>query len=212
MNAASTIQDSPYAWFRLAVSLALATIGGIGIWSGIVVLPFIQIEFGVDRSGASFPYTMSMIGFAVGGLLMGRLADRFGIMVPMFLAPSCWGSASSPRPLPPPITSMLPPRRFSSAWAAPRFSAPWLPTSRSGSKSAAASPWPSRLPETTSPAPSGRPSSPGAFKPMAGAMPILPLASSPYRSCCPCRCSCAAAPRSMNGPAPPSPRAVAASP
>ena len=82
---ASTIQDSPYAWFRLAVSLALATIGGIGIWSGIVVLPFIQIEFGVDRSGASFPYTMSMIGFALGGLLMGRLADRFGIMVPMFL-------------------------------------------------------------------------------------------------------------------------------
>jgi MFS family permease len=28
---------------------------------------------------------MSMIGFALGGLLMGRLADRFGIMVPMFL-------------------------------------------------------------------------------------------------------------------------------
>ena len=85
MSAASTIQDSPYSWFRLAVSLALATIGGIGIWAGIVVLPFIQVEFGVDRSGASFPYTMSMIGFAVGGLLMGRLADRFGIMVPMFI-------------------------------------------------------------------------------------------------------------------------------
>ena len=43
MNAASTTQDSPYAWFRLAVSLALATIGGIGIWSGIVVLPFIEV-------------------------------------------------------------------------------------------------------------------------------------------------------------------------
>ena len=85
MSAASTTQDSPYAWFRLAVSLALATIGGIGIWAGIVVLPFIQVEFGVDRSGASFPYTMSMIGFALGGVLMGRLADRFGIMVPMFI-------------------------------------------------------------------------------------------------------------------------------
>ncbi len=85
MNAVSTIQDSHYSWFRLAVSLALATIGGIGIWAGIVVLPFIQVEFGVDRSGASFPYTMSMIGFALGGVLMGRLADRFGIMVPMFI-------------------------------------------------------------------------------------------------------------------------------
>ncbi len=81
----ATTQDSRYSWFRLAVSLALATIGGIGIWAGIVVLPFIQVEFGVDRSGASFPYTMSMIGFAIGGVLMGRLADRFGIMVPMFI-------------------------------------------------------------------------------------------------------------------------------
>ena len=77
--------DSAYSWFRLGISLALATIGGIGLWAGIVVLPFIQTEFGVDRAGASFPYTMTMIGFAMGGVLMGRLADRFGIMVPMFI-------------------------------------------------------------------------------------------------------------------------------
>jgi MFS family permease len=76
--------DSAYSWFRLGISLALATIGGIGLWAGIVVLPFIQTEFGVDRAGASFPYTMTMVGFALGGVLMGRLADRFGIMVPMF--------------------------------------------------------------------------------------------------------------------------------
>jgi MFS family permease len=81
----AAIQDSRYSWLRLAVSLALSTIGGIGLWAGIVVLPFIQVEFGVDRSGASFPYTMTMIGFALGGVLMGRLADRFGIMVPMFI-------------------------------------------------------------------------------------------------------------------------------
>jgi len=77
--------DSAYAWFRLGISLALATIGGIGLWAGIVVLPFIQTEFGVDRAAASFPYTMTMIGFAAGGVIMGRMADRFGIMVPMFL-------------------------------------------------------------------------------------------------------------------------------
>jgi MFS family permease len=77
--------DSRYSWFRLAVSLALATIGGIGLWAAVVTLPVIQQEFGIDRSEASFPYTMTMVGFALGGLLAGRLADRFGIMVPMFL-------------------------------------------------------------------------------------------------------------------------------
>jgi MFS family permease len=75
--------DSRYAWFRLGVSLALATIAGIGLWASVVTLPVIQQEFGIDRSGASFPYTMTMMGFALGGVLMGRIADRFGIMVPM---------------------------------------------------------------------------------------------------------------------------------
>ncbi|MBL8790183.1 MAG: MFS transporter, partial [Rhizobiales bacterium] len=77
--------DSSYSWFRMAVSLALATIGGIGLWAAVITLPVIQKEFGIDRAGASFPYTMTMVGFALGGVLMGRLADRFGIMVPMFI-------------------------------------------------------------------------------------------------------------------------------
>jgi MFS family permease len=77
--------DSRYSWFRLAVSLALATIGGIGLWAVVVVLPTIQAEFGIDRSGASFPYTMTMIGFAFGGVMMGKFADRFGIWVPVFV-------------------------------------------------------------------------------------------------------------------------------
>ena len=78
--------DSSYSWFRLAISLALSTIGGIGMWAGIVTLPVIQLEFGIDRAGASFPYTMTMLGFAVGGVMMGRVADRFGIMVPMLIS------------------------------------------------------------------------------------------------------------------------------
>jgi MFS family permease len=78
--------DSRYAWLRLAASLALAAISGIGLWAIVVILPVIQKEFGVDRAGASFPYTMTMMGFAFGGIAMGRLADRFGIMVPMIIS------------------------------------------------------------------------------------------------------------------------------
>ena len=40
-----------------------------------VVLPAVQADFGVARADASLPYTLLMIGFGVGGLFMGRLAD-----------------------------------------------------------------------------------------------------------------------------------------
>ncbi len=75
--------ESPYAWLRLIASLALATIGGIGLWSVVVVLPVVEAEFGTARAGASLPYTFLLIGFAVGNILMGRLADRFGITLPL---------------------------------------------------------------------------------------------------------------------------------
>jgi MFS family permease len=78
--------DSRYAWRRLAASLALSTIGGIGLWSAVILLPQIQTEFAIDRGDASLAYTATMIGFAVGGVLMGRLADRYGIVVPIRLA------------------------------------------------------------------------------------------------------------------------------
>lgn len=84
---ASTAQDieSPYAWLRLAVSLLLMTIGGSGMYSVTVVLPRIQSEFAVDRGAASLPYTLTMVGFGLGGILMGRLSDRFAVVVPVLL-------------------------------------------------------------------------------------------------------------------------------
>jgi MFS family permease len=78
--------ESAYAWRRLAASLALSTIGGVGLWSVVVVLPAVQAEFGVARGSASLPYTATMLGFAFGGILMGRLADRFGIVVPLVVS------------------------------------------------------------------------------------------------------------------------------
>src|ERR1700749_84436 len=77
--------ESGYAWQRLVVALALSTIGGVGLWSSVVVLPAIQAEFGAARGGASLPYTATMVCFALGGILMGRLADRFGIIVPTLI-------------------------------------------------------------------------------------------------------------------------------
>jgi MFS family permease len=75
--------ESGYAWFRLAIAMLMSTIGGVGMWSVIVVLPEIQREFGVDRGSASLPFTLTMIGFATGGIFMGRASDRFGVVVPI---------------------------------------------------------------------------------------------------------------------------------
>jgi len=77
--------DSPYAWLRLAAVLGLMTVGSSAMYVVAVVLPAVQAEFGVARSDASLPYTLLMIGFGLGGVLMGRLADRFGVMVPVLL-------------------------------------------------------------------------------------------------------------------------------
>jgi MFS family permease len=76
---------------RLIVALALMTIGNAGMYIVVVVLPAVQAEFGVDRAAASFPYTLLMIGFGIGGVFMGRLADRRGVMVPLLVGASSLG-------------------------------------------------------------------------------------------------------------------------
>ncbi len=77
--------DGPAAWRRLVASVMLATIGGVGIWSSVVVLPSIEQEFGLDRGGASLPYFATMIGLATGGTLIGRMTDRLGMMPLMIM-------------------------------------------------------------------------------------------------------------------------------
>jgi len=82
-NASRHAQESTYAWARLFAALLLSAIGGVGMWSVIVALPAVQAEFGVARSAASLPYTMTMICFGLGGIAMGRLSDRFGVAGPV---------------------------------------------------------------------------------------------------------------------------------
>jgi MFS family permease len=81
-----SLVDSPYAWLRLGVALLLGTVGSVGMWSYVVALPAVQAEFAVTRADASVPYTLAMAGFAVGNLILGRLADRFGILAPILLS------------------------------------------------------------------------------------------------------------------------------
>jgi MFS family permease len=81
--------DSPYAWTRLVLALILSTIGGVGMWSVVVALPAVQAEFGVARADASLPYTLAMLGFGVGGILLGRMSDRFGVLPPVIIGTLC---------------------------------------------------------------------------------------------------------------------------
>src|SRR4051812_1096355 len=78
-------RGSLYACVRLATALILMTIGGAGMYGVAVAIPALQAEFGVARGEASLPYTLTMIGFGLGGILMGRLADRFGVMAPVLI-------------------------------------------------------------------------------------------------------------------------------
>jgi MFS family permease len=77
--------DTPYAAARLAVTLTLMTIGACGMYIVPVVLPAVQAEFGVQRAEAAMPYSLLMVSFGLGGLMMGRLADRYGVMIPLLI-------------------------------------------------------------------------------------------------------------------------------
>ena len=80
--------DGSYAWLRLAVSMLLGTIGSIGFWGVVVILPEVQAEFGVDRSDASMPYTLTMVGFAAGVVLVvGDTLPAVGVGVATALLP-----------------------------------------------------------------------------------------------------------------------------
>jgi len=77
--------DSRYAWGRLVIALMLMTIGSSAMYVVAVVLPSVQAEFGTARADASLPYMLLMVGFGIGGVFMGRLADKRGIVVPLFI-------------------------------------------------------------------------------------------------------------------------------
>ena len=78
--------DSLYSWIRLIIALLVATVGNIGMWVVVIILPDIQQEFTIDRSTASIPFALTMVGFAIGNGVMGRIVDRYGITKTIILA------------------------------------------------------------------------------------------------------------------------------
>ena len=80
--------DSRQAWWRLLATLLLMTIGSAGMYVVSVMLPVVQADFGISRAEASLPYTLLMVGFGLGCVLMGKLADRYGI-VPVIVLGAC---------------------------------------------------------------------------------------------------------------------------
>ncbi|MBT3535968.1 MAG: MFS transporter, partial [Rhodospirillaceae bacterium] len=85
VDATSTAREPAYAYIRLAAALTLMTLGTVGMYAVVVALKPIATEFGTSRSSVSMAYAVTMIGFGLGGIVMGRWSDRVGVMWPCLL-------------------------------------------------------------------------------------------------------------------------------
>jgi MFS family permease len=79
------LPDSRYAWTRLAITLVLISLGTSTMYVVPVVFPAVQADFGVDRAAVSASYAMLMGGMGIGGLFMGWLTDRYGLLPPLLI-------------------------------------------------------------------------------------------------------------------------------
>src|SRR5258705_6611665 len=55
--------DSGQAWVRLALAVVIGSIGSVGVWSVVVVLPVVQPEFGDNRGAVSLVLSLTTPGF-----------------------------------------------------------------------------------------------------------------------------------------------------
>ncbi len=99
--AAMSVLDSRTSWARLGLSLALSLVGNAGMWAIILILPAVEAEFGVDRATAALPYTLTMLGFALGNWVIGRWIDRHGVArvlaaAALLMGASFAGAAAAP--------------------------------------------------------------------------------------------------------------------
>src|SRR3977135_4636672 len=90
---AAFVPDSRQGWGRLGLALLIGSIGSVGMWSVVVVLPVVQPEFGATRGAVSLAFTLTMLGFGLGGVATGKITDRFGIVLAIGLSIAVLGVA-----------------------------------------------------------------------------------------------------------------------
>ena len=79
-------QDSQYSWFRLLITFFIGTSLNIGMWAIVIVLPDIQKEFNFNRGEVSVLFSFTMVGFALGNFILGKLVDKYGILYTLLFA------------------------------------------------------------------------------------------------------------------------------
>lgn len=71
---------------RLVIALVIGSIGGVGMWAIVVMIPAVQAEFAATRGAVSLAFTLMMFGFGLGGVIAGKITDRFGIVRAMAIS------------------------------------------------------------------------------------------------------------------------------
>ena len=79
-------QDSFYSWFRLFITLIIGSSLNIGMWAIVIALPDIQSDLDYNRAEVSSLVAFTMLGFALGNFLLGRLVDLYGISFTLILS------------------------------------------------------------------------------------------------------------------------------
>ena len=85
-ESAPFVPDSRQAWWRLVVAVLIASVGAVGMWSVVVVMPVVQQEFAATRGAVSLSATAIFFGFGLGGVIMGKVTDRLGIVWAMAIS------------------------------------------------------------------------------------------------------------------------------
>ncbi len=89
MIASLNLSSSSYAVIRAINSLLLMMVAMSGMYASMLVLEPVTREFQVGHGVGALPYTMYMIGFGLGNVVLGRIMDRIGISVLAIIAAIC---------------------------------------------------------------------------------------------------------------------------
>lgn len=80
---------SLYPIFRAANSLVIMATAMAGMYASIMVLEPATREFNIGRGTGALPYTMYMIGFGLGNVVLGKIMSKVGIAWLAMLATLC---------------------------------------------------------------------------------------------------------------------------